>query len=80
MLIYKFIFEIDPLTRSPTQFLKIKPLSTEHRTTLIDFILCCRREHLSPDDIQKNKAIMENLTKGNWNDCEVGALRHVVHD
>nr|XP_022318739.1 ankyrin repeat domain-containing protein 13C-like [Crassostrea virginica] len=29
-----------------------------------------RREHLSPDDIQKNKAIMENLTKGSWNNCE----------
>ncbi|XP_061181654.1 ankyrin repeat domain-containing protein 13C-like [Saccostrea echinata] len=29
-----------------------------------------RREHLSPDDVQKNKAMMENLTKGNWNNCE----------
>jgi hypothetical protein len=31
----------------------------------------CRREHLSPEDIQKNKAIMESLSKGTWDSCEV---------
>ncbi|XP_053395470.1 ankyrin repeat domain-containing protein 13C-like [Mercenaria mercenaria] len=25
-----------------------------------------RREHLSPEDVQKNKAMVENLTKGSW--------------
>ncbi|KAK3090455.1 hypothetical protein FSP39_011985 [Pinctada imbricata] len=29
-----------------------------------------RREHLSQEDVQKNKAIMENLTKGAWDNCE----------
>ncbi|XP_033737390.1 ankyrin repeat domain-containing protein 13C-like isoform X2 [Pecten maximus] len=29
-----------------------------------------RREHLSPEDVQKNKAIMENLTKGTWDNCD----------
>ncbi|CAC5384452.1 ANKRD13 [Mytilus coruscus] len=29
-----------------------------------------RREHLSPEDIQKNKAIMESLSKGTWDNCE----------
>lgn len=30
-----------------------------------------RREHLSPEDIQKNKAMMESLSKGTWDNCEV---------
>ncbi|XP_071116878.1 ankyrin repeat domain-containing protein 13C-like [Haliotis cracherodii] len=28
-----------------------------------------RREHLSPEDVQKNKAIMENFSKGTWDNC-----------
>lgn len=31
-----------------------------------------RREHLSQEDIQKNKAMVENLTKGSWDNKEVG--------
>ncbi|KAK6180317.1 hypothetical protein SNE40_012497 [Patella caerulea] len=29
-----------------------------------------RREHLSSEDIQKNKAIIENISKGGWDNCE----------
>ncbi|XP_059151622.1 ankyrin repeat domain-containing protein 13C-like isoform X2 [Physella acuta] len=29
-----------------------------------------RREHLSTEDIQKNKAIMENFSKGSWDNAE----------
>lgn len=29
-----------------------------------------RREHLSPEDVQKNKALVENLTKGSWENKE----------
>lgn len=29
-----------------------------------------RREHLSPEDVQKNKVMMENLSKGSWDNKE----------
>ncbi|KAJ8306024.1 hypothetical protein KUTeg_016569 [Tegillarca granosa] len=29
-----------------------------------------RREHLSPEDVQKNKAMMESLSKGTWDNCD----------
>lgn len=29
-----------------------------------------RREHLSPEDVQKNKLMMENLSKGSWDNKE----------
>ncbi|KAL5016839.1 hypothetical protein ScPMuIL_006428 [Solemya velum] len=29
-----------------------------------------RREHLSPEDVQKNKALMESLSKGCWDNCD----------
>ncbi len=37
-------------------------------------ISLCRREHLTPEDLQKNKAMMENLTKGNIvENCDVSS-------
>ena len=33
----------------------------------------CRREHLSQEDVQKNKAMMENLSKGSWDNKEVSS-------
>jgi len=35
-----------------------------------------RREHLSEEDLQKNKAIMESLTKGNSQGFKNGEVRN----
>lgn len=38
-----------------------------------------RREHLSEEDLQKNKALMENLTKGNLvENCEVCKVKSIL--
>ncbi|KAL4235952.1 Ankyrin repeat domain-containing protein 13C [Mactra antiquata] len=37
-----------------------------------------RREHLSPEDIQKNKAMVENLTKGSWDHKEFERRRSIT--
>ena len=40
--------------------------------TLFFYISLNRREHLSAEDIQKNKAIMENISKGTWDNSVDG--------
>ena len=43
---------------------------------LTDVIACLnhRREHLTPEDVQKNKAIMENIGRGSWENNQVNAV------
>ena len=33
-----------------------------------------RREHLTPEDVQKNKAIMENIGRGSWENNQVNCV------
>ena len=41
----------------------------------INILMCWRREHLSEEDLQKNKALLENLTRGHLVDnSEVSTL------
>lgn len=61
----------------PNYLTEIAAIADDAEDLQITNNLCnLRREHLTPEDLQKNKAMMENLTKGNiMENCDV---RHFI--